>query len=226
MPSDWTFLKDGSYDTAYLSEDESSILRIPKNSEETDDPVRSAQLWNAINPNLTPPARIEMTQYGFGWVCPFVRGEQASDTEMSEALIDLYNRTGRILVDATAPKNFVKTPPPESQVLCVDVEIALQMERREEAFFTENIRRKNLISLNAWQSLNDVYTPFFEQCSGTHPQTIKIVKALIFIKNNRPDIFDVNFLKDHPDLVTKLNDAYDHQSRHEALSDLDRLTPK
>lgn len=226
MPKGWRFLGSGSYNIAYVSDDGISVLKIQINTTETDRPERSVKLWNAINPNLPPPARTEMTEDGFGWVCPYVRGVQASDSEMSSALIDIYNRTGRIVVDATAPRNFVKTPPPDSQVLCVDVGMALQMERREEAFFTGNTRRRSFISLNAWRDLNGAYTPFFLECSRTHPQTVEMVKALIFIKNNRPDIFNVNFLKDHPDLVIKLAGAYDRQNKEKDLSDLDRVTPK
>ncbi|WP_133129528.1 hypothetical protein [Legionella yabuuchiae] len=226
MPKGWQYLGRGTYNIAYVSDDGRSVLKIQRNRSETDTPERSVRLWNAINPNLPPPARTVSTKDGFGWVCPYVRGVQASDSEMSGALIDIYNRTGRIVVDATAPKNFVKTPPPDSQVLCVDVGMALQMERREEDFFTEKIRRRSVISLNAWRGLNGAYTPFFRGCSRTHPKTVEMVKALIFIKNNRPDIFNVNFLKIHPDLVIKLAGAYEHQNIHEALRDLDRVTPE
>jgi hypothetical protein len=226
MPKGWKVLGAGSYNTAYVSDDGKSVLKIQKGDAATDTPERSVRLWNSINPHIPPPARLENTDTGVGWVCPFIKGVQASDKEMSGALIDIYNNTGRIIVDATAPKNFVKTPPPDSQVLCVDVGMALQMERREESLFTESIRRKSVVSLDTWRSLSGAYEPFFKQCQVTHPETVQTVKALVFIKNNRPDIFDVSFLKANPDLIKKLANAYDRQDPKGALAHLDKVTPE
>src|SRR3989338_631154 len=128
----WKKLGEGTYNVAYVSDDGKSVLKIQKSDDKTDTPERSVRLWNTINPDIPPPARLEQTEKGVGWVCPFIKGKQASDKEMSIALIDIYNKTGRIIVDATAPKNFVKLPFPRSRVVCVDVGMAIQMEQRDE----------------------------------------------------------------------------------------------
>jgi hypothetical protein len=91
----------------------------------TDLPERSVRLWNEINPDLEPEATLISTEMGDGWACPFIKGVQASDHEMSVALIDIFNRTGRIVVDATAPENFIKTP--SGKVVCIDIGMALQI---------------------------------------------------------------------------------------------------
>lgn len=219
MPKDdWIFLGEGSYNKVYISEDHTVVLKIQKNSSGTDTPRRSVRLWNAINAHYPPPASIKKSEFGDGWVCPFIQGDQASDEEMANALIDIFNNTGRIVVDATASKNFVTTS--EGQVLCVDVGLALQLERREEIHF-KDIRRKNFVCLNAWSKLSEAYNRFYKDSSFIYPKTVNIIKALIFIKYNRPDIYDANFLKTNPELVEKLAKAYDRQNRDEALNNLD-----
>ena len=219
MPTEWIFLGAGSYNRAYKSKDGREVLKIQKSAvDATDTPERSVRLWNAINAHVPPPARLEVSELGSGWVCPFIEGEQASDTEMAEALIDIYNRTGRIVVDATAVKNFVRTP--TGQVLCVDVGMAMQLERREERGL-QMVRRKSVVSLNAWSRLSDAFNPFFAQCAYSNPETVNVVKALLFIKYNRPDMYDVSFLKTKPELVNKLAGAYDRQNTQLALAHLD-----
>ena len=50
------------------------------------------------------------------------------------------------------------------------------------------------------------------------------MKALIFIKHNRPDIYDAGFLKTNPKLVAQLAVAYDKQITKNALENLDMAT--
>jgi len=64
--------------------------------------------------------------------------------------------------------------------------------------------------LNVGDLQND-FDPFFQKCHRIYPQSINTVKALPFIKNNRPDIFDVGFLKKDPTLINKLAKEYDIQ---------------
>ena len=221
----WTRLGAGSYNIAYRSDDGLQVLKIQKKKGATpigeyDSPQRSVRLWNELNPKLPPPAYLAQTAKGTGWVCPYVEGRQASDDEMSAALIDIFNSSGRIVVDATAPKNFVTTP--RGQVVCVDIGMALQMEKREEAHFGR--RKKSMTSLDAWKELHNSYIPFLNECKtmvGGCPHTVDTVKALLFITSNRPDIFDLSFLKDNPLLVEKLAKAYDPQGQLDVLGEVD-----
>lgn len=219
--ANWVFLGKGSYNVAYKSIDGTEVLKIQRGKTKTDSPERSVRLWNAINAHLPPPARLQTTALGKGWVCPFITGVQAPDRDMADALIDIFNRTGRIVVDATAAKNFVKAP--DGTVLCVDIGQALQFEEREERHFSEVVRRKSIVSLDSWSSTRDTYTPFFRECERIYPQSVSVVKALVFIKENRPDILDVTFLKINPTLVAKLAQAYDERNGIDALANFDRV---
>lgn len=206
----WKKLGAGTYNTAYISADAQHVFKVSKSKAATDLPDRSVRLWNAINPHL--PAEV-MTdpKLGEGWRCPYVQGRQANDKEMPNALIDIFNKTGRIIVDATATKNFITTQ--DGRVVCIDIGMALQMEKREDACFDAAARRKSVVSLDTWINLEHGYnTQFFKQNAAVYPNTINMTKALLFIKSYRPDVFDVDFLKKNTSLVKTLAKAYDNPS--------------
>lgn len=209
MPQ-WTPLGQGTYNYAYVNSSKTEVLKIQKQPSATDTPERSVRLWNQINAHVRPPARLQEYKGRLGWVCPFVQGRQANDKEMRKALIDIFNLSGRIIVDAMAPQNFVTTK--SGQVVCIDIGMALQLEKRENDFFSKkNNRRKSITSLEAWADLVWDFQPFFKKNERLYPQTVRTVKALLFIKNNRPDIFNVDFLKRNLQLTKKLAKAYDVQ---------------
>ncbi len=219
VKSEWEFLGKGSYNKAYVNQTKTEVLKIQLDSSETDNPERSVRLWNAINSDKgLPPARIDEQRKG--WICPFVSGKQANDVEMRKALIDIFNKTGRIVVDAISPKNFLKTD--KGSIICVDIGLAVQLERNEEQKFIQ--RRKSITSLNAWDNDRDLYIPYFRDNYRTTPQTIDTIKALLFIKENHPQSYDVSFLKNNLSLTQLLSNAYflpdQHPTKNNALGAL------
>ena len=88
----WKYLGRGSYNVAYLSPDKKSVLKIPiEPSDKSENPFRAVRLWNQINPDLTTKAKVVFfkRRKRVGWICPFVAGEQASDAQISEKVIDI-----------------------------------------------------------------------------------------------------------------------------------------
>jgi hypothetical protein len=243
----WKVLGSGSYNTAYVNNKKTLVFKVQLDSNDmTDLPERSVRLWNEINSHIDPKAELMNIQgLGNGWTCPYINGKQASDLEMGIGLIDIFNKTGRIVVDAAAPNNFIRTE--SGKIVCIDIGMALQLEEREKLQFvdTKLIRRNSITSLNTWQSLQDVYIPFFNKCSKLNLHvTSDTVKALLFIKQYRPDIFDVNFLKNDviysknnvnskASLVQLLALAYDKQLTRknspvaqEILQEFDKYVPQ
>lgn len=72
--------------------------------------------------------------------------------------------------------------------------MALILQNNEEDYFLTQ-RRRSVTGINAWNDLRQAYTRFFEKYMKLHPRTVAMVKALIFIQENRPDIYNVDFLK-------------------------------
>lgn len=225
----WLKFKSGNYNKVYKSSDGKSVLKIQKTNFEDkqfmafDKPERSVRLWNLINPHIGI-ARVHNSEHGKGWVCPFVPGVTASDLEISNELIAIFNRTGRIIVDASGFRNFLRTP--EGKIVCVDMGMALQMEPREPEFVKKKDRRKSITSQQAWRLLSKAFTQdFFKESHDYTPQTIDTIKALLFIKLYRPDIDTVDFLKQNTELLTLLATCYDKENPTVGLKELNRYVP-
>jgi hypothetical protein len=217
-----------------------------KHRPQTDTAERSVRLWNLINKGLEPPAFIlsldnlgiiaetkadgtKVMLQGVGWVCPYVEGVQAFDEEIQGKLLEIFNRTGRIITDATAKKNFIRTP--DGTIVCIDIGMALEMEQREEVFLAEEgrARSNSFVSLEAWKDLQHDFTTFFSDSEKAgYPRTVDSIKALLFIKEHRPDIYNMDFLKtSHSGLIqslAKAYDAYDPQKTSDMLEEFDWAT--
>lgn len=116
----------------------------------------------------------------------------------------------------------MQTPPTtdKDQVVCVDIGMALQIEYKddeilrgdkilkEDKFFSKSIRRTSVISLDAWEKVKKDHNFFFQLYAQSHSQTIKTIKALLFIRSKRPDILNVNFLKSDPKYIPLFAEAY------------------
>lgn len=221
----WTLVNNGRFNWIYRNGDKGDgdlILKIAIENKSPleataidvmDNYARSVRLWSEINPNLEPPPRIETVILNdikmTGWVCPFIEGTKPSDSDIRDALIDIFNRTGRIIVDAAAKNNFIKTS--EGKVVCIDIGMAVQLEEREEICIVGTRHRSSFSSLDTWRDMSHSYTNWFEdEPYHQHiPETIQTVKALLFIKDHRPDITNVDFLTRNPQALGTLAHAYD-----------------
>lgn len=178
-----------------------------------DHPSRSVELWNVINSHIKPNASLVFNADGsiLGWVCPYIKGKLADPYQICLALIDIFNKTGRIVLDAPC-NNFIVTP--DGKIVCIDVGLLLQLEERD-IHFTELTRRKSVASLLRETAIIHNMR-FFDKYNSDHQQEITpildILKALIIIKNFRPNIVKVDFLKTHHILKRALVKAYDDNS--------------
>ena len=230
----WKILGAGNFNVAYLSDDGTSVLKIQKKKinveeknqgkqylAEMDTALRSVRIWNQLNPNLSFAAYRVTIKDQPAWVCPYIDGVQATDAEISIALLDIFNRSGRIVVDAMAKNNFLKTK--DNRIVCIDVGMALQMELREDEEYAPRAKkwRQSLVSLNAWRTTEQGYSKLFAKHQDKYPATIDTIKALLFIKSKRPDIYDVTFLKSKPHFIKQLANAYDNQELELTLKQLD-----
>ena len=120
----WKWVGAGSYNNVYVSEQIFSItdeppkkwvLRVIRPHLDSDQASpeeleRIIPLWRTINPDL--PAH----QYGPGWICPFIEGSRADPDQVIAGIIDIYKRTGRIILDPH--KNFLAVA---GKPICFDV---------------------------------------------------------------------------------------------------------
>jgi hypothetical protein len=217
----WKLIGFGSFNEAYLNKAEGCVLKIQKKVENQspiarrlDSRKRSIRLWNQINEHIFPKAKsVRIRKYHIkAWTCPYIQGRQSSDIEISEALINIYNRTGRIVIDAGSHKNFITTP--HGQVICVDVGQAFLLDKidHESTIPTAGrTRRHSITSLNAWETLYSEFVNYLnrESLNERYPLSINTIKALLFIKFNYPEILDVSFMNAQLPLIYRLAFAFD-----------------
>lgn len=230
---EWKFLGKGGFNRVWLSPDRRLVFkeRKPKHKDaKTDSPRRCVELFNIINdPYLSDTEQAFVSEHGNGWFSPYIDGGEASNEEIFHALIDIYNRTGRIVLDATLPGNFRKKG---DKVICVDVGVAVQLETRNKSFpeLTRCRSEASLEYVNNFKEpflLESFYKEILTKSADSpkiiDPKIINLLKALIVIKLNRPDIMDVDFLKSNPDLIALLAEGFDLNNHDKAIVSLDRV---
>ncbi|MEI6095686.1 MAG: hypothetical protein WCR08_09580 [Gammaproteobacteria bacterium] len=163
----WRQLGEGSYNIAFLSDDGNSVFKVALDDSPSDLPERSVRVWNLVNAHIQPPARLSrqkikyqnakgkwVTEWRSGWICPYIPGRQATDEEIRMALLGTFNRTGRIVADATASNNFLTMR--DGKTVCIDIGHALEMDRRETAALIGLGQRKpSFTSLDTWDEAYD-----------------------------------------------------------------------
>lgn len=205
---EYSFLGAGSFNIVYKSTTAPyEVYKEPLfTTELTDLPDRAVRLWNDINPTM--PARL--AKNGKGWIAPFVSGNPASEQEISNALIDIYMRTGRVVVDAFVKSNFIKMG--NGTIACIDIGLALQLETRLE-------EEKSHTSLGFWDTkgMKKVYDSVLSSGIATHypPFITNTIQALLYCTLHAPDERDLEFLKTNRDLVISLAQAYENNTSPE-----------
>jgi len=145
------------------------------------------------------------------------------DALISAALVDIFQRTGRLITDAANPGNFIITE--DGKAICIDVGLALKIEQEEENKYTERFEgRYHSVSGEAWQALAPSITTNWQEEKSHYPQTVSMSKALCFIKINRPDIRNIEFLKPNDENTKILAAAYDGDPK-EGIALLEQKRP-
>ncbi|WP_454781696.1 hypothetical protein [Legionella sp. WA2022007384] len=192
----WRKMGKGSFNVAYSNEQNTLVFKVPllddknKNAK-LDKGKRPQELWNLLNSNLKPPASSYQIEGIDGWICPFIQGRAATDKEISAKLIDIYNETGRIVIDAMGDKNFItiEKGPNQGQTVCVDVGLALLLNKSNEL-------PKSQTSLDAWDSYKENVLNNISSFSYRHsfPKTVRTIKALLFLQEYDQTL-NANFIR-------------------------------
>jgi hypothetical protein len=216
ISSSWNiFLGEGANNQAYTDHTKKLVLKIKKSRAGiADTPERSVALWNEINAHLKPSAAlISDSPYGRGWTCPYIEGKQASDEEISSALLSIYARTSRIVIDGPQDNNFKKTI--DGTIVCVDIGAAYLLEKRPE-------RRKSIVSLQVWDETRRGVLGFLNEKYSIRQKSVNTVKALFYLQNNHCDFTDVNSLQNNHEYIQKLSESYDKQQHKRVVLELEK----
>jgi len=207
MPG-WHYLGEGTFNCVYQGTINGSpvVYKVAKTFTSNpsykstvvmDIPSRSVRLWDEINPDLLPTACL----YREGWIAPFVEGSKPAALEVCDALIELYQRTGRIVVDAISSGNFKKNK--SGKIICVDIGFALRLEK-------ESDEEKSESSLNFWVNQQEMYRRYFKKYEKENEDDrtiIETIKALLVLQHFRPDTRVLSPIK-RGDLIKRLAAVY------------------
>lgn len=156
------------------SSSSSSSLIFEKLNEKIDNqsvnsPERAERKWAMINQDI--PVHVFWDEGGdaLGWMTPYLGREIPNDDLINSAVIDIYQRTGNIIVDACITSNFIKY---QGKAICIDMDLA--------------IHRESLSSSTYFNSTiaSSIFDNFFA-CSQVYGnlKTQSTIKTLLFLED-------------------------------------------
>ncbi|STX29196.1 Uncharacterised protein [Legionella beliardensis] len=180
----WVKIGQGSFNIVYYNQENNLVFKVPiqntdKKMAKLDQGKRPQELWNLINSNLKPVAAAYEIEGMIGWTCPYIKGKAATDSEISFKLTEIYNKTGRIVIDAMGWQNFItiEKGPNRGQTICIDVGLALLLNKSNEL-------PKSQTSLDAWDAYKSNVMDSFSSSKIQYyfPKTVVTIKALLFLQ--------------------------------------------
>lgn len=145
-----------------IKDDRKPVLNLMNNK------TRAVRIWNEVNSNK-PKAGL----YKEGWVAPFIENaRQATDDEIAQKMIEIFCATGRIVVDALVPGNFLTVEKSEQgkEVILVDVDLAL--------------KRGDSPASMAYAENFDIEVRFSSNLYKSNPKASEITKNLLYFEDN------------------------------------------
>ncbi|KTD75566.1 hypothetical protein [Legionella waltersii] len=139
-------------------------------------PDRAIRVWNEVNRKLPFAGR-----YKLGWVSPYITNTRPStDAEIANKLIELYNDTRRIVVDAATRGNFL-TALDTGEVTLVDMDLALK-------------RSKSVASMDFAKDLSSRFDDYWKdpELKESMPVTLIITQNLLYFE----DQLSINCIND------------------------------
>lgn len=220
----WNFIGQGSYNMVYRHDTNGLVFKVQKcqldSTDQYDTPSRLTELMKELYPEFA--AKIEIItvpKLGIGWTFPFIEGTHPTDEEMFGAIIDIFNRTGRVLLDGCMFHNFLKTssthPLYPNRIFCIDIGMLVNVRKEEIDGAGGRMRRKSETSLSLLIREEPlIYYDLWSHSRFKSLPSTRLIKALILISTYRPLINNVDFLKANDGLVTTLSALYEKNFTH------------
>jgi hypothetical protein len=200
----WHYLAEGSFNYAYRSQCKNFVLKVPKiKYPVTEDAERSLRIFQEIHPEYQEQTQLFSHNSHKGWILPYIYGREANDKEISKKLVEIFQKTDRVVIDAPVRNNFICTY--DGKVVCIDVGFAFR-------FYPTLRHTPSQTSLEQWALLKDEYNHSFFQryhFTSNFPQTLATIKSLIFLQQCLSEFDDIAFLHEYPDTARYLAYHYD-----------------
>lgn len=167
------------------------------------------------------------------WISPFVDQKNRPTSKIIiNALAELYNKTGRVLLDGVAPDNIMVGEVtaqnntndvihfPDDRIVFSDVDYAVKLRRHidDDGYESED-------SGHYWQQVGQrCYRQYFAQWAHhpKHSVVNRFIKTLLFLAMYYPEIRNVSLLPIDDQLVSVLANAFD-EMRLPEITEADNL---
>ncbi len=172
----WTVLGEGSYNKAYLSTHPFTIgeytghwvLKKPTSGSSKSDINRAVRKWNILNPSLPS------FKHNNAWLVPYLGQNPASDEQIAEKLIEIYQNTGEIIADACGKGNVLVY---QGKVICIDMDFSFC---RGSLISDKYLNDKDNIGL---------LMKYLGEYSTNHgkPNSVSVIKTLLYLESHLPN---------------------------------------
>lgn len=196
LSTHWIPLGSGSYNHTYISKNEFImdgysgywVHKIPYHFSKRSTPLRALQKWSLINPDY--PAFI--TDYG--WICPYFGDIPASDSQIANKIIEIYQKTGNIITDACSKKNFLNH---QGKIICIDMD--------------HSFRRGSLISEQYYRNNQSHLENYLSDCVNQYPETVLTIRVLLYLDQYVSAAEStINYDQITPRLINIIKNPYKH----------------
>jgi ankyrin repeat protein len=172
----WTPIGEGNFNSACISEKELTIngytgkwvFKQPSCSSKYNNIDRAIRKWNLHNPDYS------VFKFKDGWLVPYFGKTPASDEQIAQKLVEIYQNTGEIIVDACGKNNFLFF---QNKVICIDMDLSL----RRGSFASEDYFKDSIPY--------DVHRDYLAYFSSKHqkPKTVSVTQTLLYLEQQLPN---------------------------------------
>ncbi|MFZ4076736.1 MAG: ankyrin repeat domain-containing protein [Legionellaceae bacterium] len=237
----WRPLGKGAYHQTYLSQKKllmggysgQWVLKSPfKTGSEYNEVDRALRKWKLLNPDYP------VFKTHNGWLLPFLGRDHASDEQIAQLLLELYQRTGSIVADACGKANVLFY---HNKVICIDMDLALRKnsiisedflkevypERHFKQYLVDYANSKPL-SVSRTRTLLYLETalPLYEKRAAITPRVLSLIR--LFRITNTPltqALMDLLLSIADADPKHEIHDRWMTIDAIHALASIDKPTP-
>jgi|GEM_PF-2719488 len=174
----WIPLGKGTYNEALISSQSLNIngycgrwvLKIPEHKSLYNSVERAVRKWKIHNPGLPVYSLKE------SWLVPYLGNIEATDKQIAEKLLDIYQRSGEVIADACGTNNFLMF---QNQVVCIDMDLSL----RRRSFASEDYLKK-VVSTNIFETYLNTYE---FSSPRLKPKAVTYIRTLLYLEDQIPN---------------------------------------
>lgn len=145
---------------------------------------RAVRVWNELYSD-NPATQNPLNKYE--WLAPYFGYHKANDSQAAEAVVKVYKKTGRIVVDACGADNVLVH---HNEVKIIDIDVALNPHSPASKDFARREIQYNPVRCG--------YDDFWDGQVASMPKTVNVIKTLCYLEQQLGELGDIRVMLDLP----------------------------